>query len=1046
MPTSSSSSNTISSSSSSTSNTISSSSTTNPVYIVSGIITPSNWNGHYEPVGTFNGEVLYRQEDGYAYLFWGNIVGPTWIISASQYILNPVFYNDSSEITDNPYDVYGVGISGSAYVSYLGSSSTSDSESSSSQQDSSHSSSSNSSSSESSKSSASSRSSLSSRSSSSSSTSSSSVDSSSSTESSPSSLSTMSESSSSLDSSSSSESSSESSVHSTNSSQSVSSSSYSSASSNSSSSLDSSSSSSDSSSSDSSSIAFSSSSSSSIASETSSSSSYLDYSDNGTLPFIFEKAVDSSFSCMAFYDQAVFVGTKSGSVLKSEDRQMWSIAYSVNDYAVTALLVQDGLLFMGTSPRGKIYIVDLTSDTIRFSQEVGGEIVSFFYIGNKVYSATSNPANIYEYNKDTKLWDKSYSPYASKVYGSVKHDGNIYLLTDSNDLVMFDGNSWTMPEIGVDNIASSRNISKEPFSHHKYKFIDRSSVNGTDNMAEEDIFGIFPQMKINGFKSGASDGGALVLGSSNYGKLFYYMQVNKEVTVVDSNGEEITSIEKSYIFDPIFQTESANTIHALLNVDFEVNLAAIDNKVYLIYGKDIAQLSTTTTTTTKAKVDSVTTTTTTIPFSVLTPENSSQVIIGSPLIITWVSSKSVNDPVTIELFKGNDLSLTINPKTNNTGSYEWFVPASVLPGVDYTIKITWITSDTSAQVSGSSGSFAMVYTSAPTTTTTTTTEGSKNMPDRSYSYPIAILSLPNGEYITSMAKDEAMGGIIFLTSNGRILTCYESLVNAYMTGDRTVYAEVKDGFGNVSDQAWTSFFYALYNKVVEVNDSKEIIEYKYAIDTVAIKENRVTGVYISPEMLINEDLGFWRQLIWQEVKPEDTEITVCLRSADTKEDLLKMPWDFCFISDDSDVNGSVVRDLLKYKLDGKYIQFKVTMSTDKKSLSPSIANIGVVYSTKYAVYFFTTKFSLDPNTDITTGLMTANVTQPPNTELRFGIANKNSSDWNDYKTVNLDRFFELSKTDKLKVGIKMISYGDNIPSVGEFAIITGGQKINLING
>ena len=267
--------------------------------------------------------------------------------------------------------------------------------------------------------------------------------------------------------------------------------------------------------------------------------------------------------------------------------------------------------------------------------------------------------------------------------------------------------------------------------------------------------------------------------------------------------------------------------------------------------------------------------------------------------------------------------------------------------------------------------------------------------------------------------------------------------------ERNVFAEVKDGFGNISDTAYTNFFYALYRKIAEINESKEIVQYKYIVKPDAIMTDRITGVFVSPILYVREDLGFWKQLLWKETKPENTEIIICVRSANSIAELQVLPWDNCFASDSSDygyiATDYILRSLDNIGLKGKYIQFKVTMITDSNNVTPIVAKVGITYSTKFAVYFFTTAFSLEKNARTKSGFMVANITRPQNTEIRFGISGQESRDWNDYTSVDFNKYFDMNNLERVKVGIKMISYDDNIPEVANFAFMTGATGNNMFN-
>ena len=760
----------------------------------------------------------------------------------------------------------------------------------------------------------------------------------------------------------------------------------------------------------------------------SSSSSYLDYHGDRTIPFIFETEAITPIWSMASYGEYIYAGTgPEGLLLRSSDRYFWEKIYSVDDINIKSLCVQNDTLFIGTSPNGMIYIMDLKTGQITLSQELGNEIFGFIHYKNKMYASGGIPNQIWVYNTVKNRWDAFYRPHASVITKMLVFQDKLYLFSNSENIISFDGDNWVLETYGIDNIASARGVSEEPFSHLSNNVLSRSnvkSVTAGDVFDNEDVYDIYPLHYSMGLKSADVDGSSLVVGSASYAKVYNFF------------GNE---------FHPTFQTESGNTVNYLLNVDIGSNLASIDNKLYLIYCGDLPTSVTSTTT------SGTTTTTTTPPLvSMIYPQGGENLVVGTTITIQWKSIGSINDAVKIELYKGNSLSLTINPNTSNDGQYEWNIPANLIPGSDYFIKITWLTTQ-----SGSSSNtaqtlpFSIWYAAVATTTTTTTTPIDATLPTVNNCRGIPLLELANDEYITYMLKDAAKGGILFSTSKGRILGCSDATVNAYLTGDRNVYAEVTDGFGNISQTMWTTFFYALYNKIVQINEQKEVVKWKFEEKPTAIVSDRITGVFLSPVLSVKEDLNFWKELIWQEDKPAGTEIIICVRSADTAEEMKLLPWDYCFTSRDSDraygSTGFITRALKEYHIHGKYLQFKVTMTTDIKDTTPSVLNLAITYSTKFATYFFTTKFALQNQSGVKSGLVIANMTQPINTEIKFGMIGTNTADWNEYTVVPLDKFFSLNDFERLKVGIKMITYDENIPEVAEFSLLTGSEKDNLIN-
>jgi len=56
------------------------------------------------------------------------------------------------------------------------------------------------------------------------------------------------------------------------------------------------------------------------------------------------------------------------------------------------------------------------------------------------------------------------------------------------------------------------------------------------------------------------------------------------------------------------------------------------------------------------------------------------------VVITWGTGES-GDNVKIELYKGDDFNRTISSSTSNDGEYSWGVPASMITGDDYRVKI-----------------------------------------------------------------------------------------------------------------------------------------------------------------------------------------------------------------------------------------------------------------------------------------------------------------------------------------------------------------------
>ena len=310
---------------------------------------------------------------------------------------------------------------------------------------------------------------------------------------------------------------------------------------------------------------------------------------------------------------------------------------------------------------------------------------------------------------------------------------------------------------------------------------------------------------------------------------------------------------------------------------------------------------------------------------------------------------------------------------------------------------------------------------------------------------MVIADFGEDEFITDIIKSNDSESIIISTTTGRILSCGVEIIRAYLTGERTIYANVRDGFGIESNTSSSNITYALYNKIAEITESKEIIRWKFATSPVSILNEKIKGTFISPIMHVKEDFGFWKELGWQENKPTDTDIVLSIRTSDTTEDLINQDWKYSFKSTIEEY-GTIVRELNDINISGQYSQVKVEMITNKKFVTPLVSTVSLKYSTKQSSYFFTTRFSLHKDSNSDNGIMIANISEPQNTEIKFGISDKNSTDWKDYAVIDPDKLFEIKNVENMKVGIKFISYDNGVPEVAEFALMVGSEVVKNLNG
>lgn len=744
-------------------------------------------------------------------------------------------------------------------------------------------------------------------------------------------------------------------------------------------------------------------------------------SDNKLLPFTYNTYRYTPISSIDFYSQYAFAGVRnSGMVIRSLNRYNWEKFYQTEDVSVSTIKSIDGYLYVGTEPQGLIYKINLSTMSVESFDSIGSSIISFCSYMDEVYVAADGSPNIYKLNLFTSQWDVFYTPYAP-VNNMVVINNKLYLVLKASNIVSYDGSLWKKELIDIPstNISSYRNISKEIYSYSNNSYINRTSIINSSNMDEEDILDIFPVDRTNGIKCIEQDGTSLVIGASNYARVYRILD-NTTNMIFDTEGESTDSI---------------------VNIDIGTNLVAMTNKLYLVYSGLLEQSANaiTTTTTTPIELSDISKN-----VIVTYPNGGEEIQLGSTINIQWSSSKGINDAIKIELIKGDVVNSIINSQTSNSGIYSWDVPLSLSQSNDYKIRITWLSAGTvqPENVDESDMPFNIVNISPITTTTTTTTLPDPQRPNTSSTRGIPVLVLPTWENITNLVKDNYTNSILIATSEGRILGCDMLTINGFMTGDRSIYADIYDGFG-YSNSASTIYSYALHNKIVEIDENKVIQKWEFAKNATAIKNENIIAIFQGPIVNIKNDFGFWDELLWEENKPIGSTLTVYLRSAETSVDLLTSPWVYSTSSVDGET-GTITRSLNNVGLKGQYLQVKIEMTTNTIDIASSITNVAVKYSSRNSSYFFTTKFTIDTQEPSQRGLLVASITQPQNTEIHFGIASEETNDWNNYQVITPNKYFNLNNN-SVKVGIKMTSYDENIPEVAEFALMVGGEILKGLN-
>ncbi len=103
---------------------------------------------------------------------------------------------------------------------------------------------------------------------------------------------------------------------------------------------------------------------------------------------------------------------------------------------------------------------------------------------------------------------------------------------------------------------------------------------------------------------------------------------------------------------------------------------------------------------------------------VTAPSSASSWEVGTTQAITWSRSGTLDANVKIELYQGGSKALDIAAATDNDGSFDWLVPATLAAGSDYLVRVT--TAD--AAYSDDSDLFAITVT-PPAITVTAPTAG-----------------------------------------------------------------------------------------------------------------------------------------------------------------------------------------------------------------------------------------------------------------------------------------------------------------------------------
>jgi len=188
------------------------------------------------------------------------------------------------------------------------------------------------------------------------------------------------------------------------------------------------------------------------------------------------------------------------------------------------------------------------------------------------------------------------------------------------------------------------------------------------------------------------------------------------------------------------------------------------------------------------------------------------------------------------------------------------------------------------------------------------------------------------------------------------------------------------------------------------------------------------GYYYSEIFNGTAALVQWFEISWEATTPVGTTVSMQVRSASSSDAIDSASWS-------TEITNPLGSDITNQT--GQYLQFRAKLTSTVLSVTPSLTKVTILLKTAQAVHYFTKNFTLPD--DLKTGILTYNgTTNPPATDLLFGICGLNSTDFADYYEVTPDKAFQVPsehRTSNLRVGIKLLSSETEMSIVDEFAMM-----------
>lgn len=271
--------------------------------------------------------------------------------------------------------------------------------------------------------------------------------------------------------------------------------------------------------------------------------------------------------------------------------------------------------------------------------------------------------------------------------------------------------------------------------------------------------------------------------------------------------------------------------------------------------------------------------------------------------------------------------------------------------------------------------------------------------------------------------------------DGDLIDCYAPCVGGNAnTGFSGVSGANGGGGSGVSGVSGSSGLASLQigkNRLLEVDDDAKVV---FALDGTepflsGSKVEEEVAVYYSE--IFNGTNAFvqWVSLSWLATTPTDTSVTIAVRSATTSSGITSATWSDEFTDETSNDLTNLV---------GQFLQFRATLKVlAVNTASPVLHKVDIQLRTSQAVHYFTTNFTLPD--ELRRGILTYNgCSNPPVTDIIFGITGLDSTDFSDYFVFSPDKVFEVPsehQTKNMRIGIKLISGPTEVPVVDEFAFL-----------